>query len=589
MTSARTWCCALMALFLSLPVRSGGAATAIPGSYTDQDCFRHRTSQSCIVQPLFTSHRVLIVQFAGNHLALTPFSYSLHYSWKWTDFAPATSWIGRGAGFLARDLNHDHCIEREELFGSMTQTGPALLSRLDSNGDGALDSKDTAFSTLLIWTDSNRDGRCQAGEVHTLAETGIESIDIHFVPAKRAAVDNNGVGSTAPLKLVDGKRGLIADVTFPVNWTFTNYLGAHRISQEARKLPDLHGYGRLTSLRVAMSRNRDLLATGLRLQSMKLDDLKGYAAAVEDVLFRWANVNTIAPASRGPYFDARKLAFLEAYTGEYYASPAGGPDPLSASDAAVLGGVWSDLLSGLTDRLLVQDRRSPMSAVFRLDLSDDAITPRSGFADVVQDISAHAPSPPDAATAYWMRALSILSGAVADYAPQADRIHPMVRRNLKAASPRGFSAEILAEAGNGKTTYVNVSAANAATAGGRVVYGGKDGEIFDVTVPDMTIVGGGGSDWVIVGAGSGDINIVEQQSVSDRRSTLYFRPDISPQDLVVKKGLDGDLVLSGKGTRIKLVGMLGDRMSGIDSIVFEDGTRWSRRRLNMMARQAESQ
>lgn len=109
------------------------------------------------------------------------------------------SWTQAGHldGFLALDRNGNGLIDDgTELFGNYTPLpngeraahGFAVLAALDStngNGDGVLDPLDQVFSDLLVWIDLNHDGLSQAHELATLADRGIQRLEIDFVENSR--------------------------------------------------------------------------------------------------------------------------------------------------------------------------------------------------------------------------------------------------------------------------------------------------------------------------------------------------------------------------------------------------------------------
>jgi hypothetical protein len=69
--------------------------------------------------------------------------------------------------------------------GARALNGYEALAELDTwifsgNGDGLLDSVDSAFSLLLLWTDRNHDGISQPEELQTLAQAGIQRIDLDY-------------------------------------------------------------------------------------------------------------------------------------------------------------------------------------------------------------------------------------------------------------------------------------------------------------------------------------------------------------------------------------------------------------------------
>ena len=64
-----------------------------------------------------------------------------------------------------------------------------MLASLDSNGDGVLDATDEAFGDIRVWVDDNSDGFSQPGELTSLADNDIVSIDLD---AQAADYEING-------------------------------------------------------------------------------------------------------------------------------------------------------------------------------------------------------------------------------------------------------------------------------------------------------------------------------------------------------------------------------------------------------------
>ena len=109
------------------------------------------------------------------------------------------SWTDRGDGFLALDRNGNGTIDDGgELFGTATRlangaralNGYEALAELDTwgfngNRDGHLDSADAAFGSLLLWVDRNHDGVSQPEELETLAQAGIQRIDLDYTSSRR--------------------------------------------------------------------------------------------------------------------------------------------------------------------------------------------------------------------------------------------------------------------------------------------------------------------------------------------------------------------------------------------------------------------
>ena len=144
---------------------------------------------------------------------------------------------------LAIDKNNNGIIDNQsELFGSTDTKGFEDLKKYDTNGDYIIDEKDEQFGNLKVWQDVNENGFTDAGELKTLTELGISSINLGYHTVNKK--DNfNHITEESTYTKTDGTKGIIADVLYAYNKIYTQYGGEYVLSQETVDLPWIRGYG----------------------------------------------------------------------------------------------------------------------------------------------------------------------------------------------------------------------------------------------------------------------------------------------------------------------------------------------------------
>jgi hypothetical protein len=160
----------------------------------------------------------------------------------------SVGWSSPEDGFLVRDINNDGLInDGTEMFGEATvlvngeraQDGFEALSDLDTNQDGLIDSQDQAFNSLAIWRDANTDGETDAGELLTLAQNDIASLNLSYTESDR--VDNgNQLRLVSNYTTTDGTSYEMVDVWLTTNYQ-TNMAETPAVPAVLEKLTDTAG------------------------------------------------------------------------------------------------------------------------------------------------------------------------------------------------------------------------------------------------------------------------------------------------------------------------------------------------------------
>ena len=154
-------------------------------------------------------------------------------------------WVAPTDGLLVRDLNQDGIIQDgSELFGSSTvlpdgqtaQDGYQALKALDDNADGVLDSRDAAFASLQVWVDSDSDAFTDAGELKSLTDLNIASLNLQ-AQVGTAVDQGNLLGLVSSYQATDGTQHAMADVWLQVKPEDLR----KNVTQMAQALAELEG------------------------------------------------------------------------------------------------------------------------------------------------------------------------------------------------------------------------------------------------------------------------------------------------------------------------------------------------------------
>jgi hypothetical protein len=164
----------------------------------------------------------IVLDLDGNGVSTTAAARGVTFDLLGNGQSAKVGWTSSTDGLLAIDLNHNGVIDNgSELFGTGTMlangtrasNGYQAMAQYDSNGDGKLTAADAHWADLRVWIDANHDGKTEAGELKTLDQLGIVSIDLHGLAG--TTVDHgNLLGLTSSYTTANGATHDVADVWF---------------------------------------------------------------------------------------------------------------------------------------------------------------------------------------------------------------------------------------------------------------------------------------------------------------------------------------------------------------------------------------
>ncbi|MDR3424329.1 MAG: hypothetical protein P4L50_01750 [Anaerolineaceae bacterium] len=114
-----------------------------------------------------------------------------------------SGWVGSGTDILVLEGSN----------GSIQLPTFSSLATLDTNNDGIINSSDAGFSELYIWNDANGNGVVDAGELETLSQAGISSINLASTSSS-INVGGNLITNVGSLTLSNGSTEAVDQVAF---------------------------------------------------------------------------------------------------------------------------------------------------------------------------------------------------------------------------------------------------------------------------------------------------------------------------------------------------------------------------------------
>ncbi|HEX8125218.1 MAG TPA: hypothetical protein VF548_06515 [Allosphingosinicella sp.] len=155
-----------------------------------------------------------------------------------------TGWVGKGDGFLVIDRDGDGLITGAAELSFLSEKPGArsdleALAALDSNRDRKIDATDLRFGELKVWVDGNRNGITDSGELKTLRDLNIASIDLAAAATQQSVKPGQNILlATGSFTLADGTVRSLGDSALAFRPSRGGAGAAGAGSDSARFVPD---------------------------------------------------------------------------------------------------------------------------------------------------------------------------------------------------------------------------------------------------------------------------------------------------------------------------------------------------------------
>jgi Ca2+-binding RTX toxin-like protein len=500
-----------------------------------------------------------------------------------------------GKVLLKFDDNNNGLVDNGlELFGSSTQDGFAVLEKLDTNGDGKIDFQDTDFGKLRVWRDLNQNGVSESGELQSLSQAGISSISLARQHINGANAGHT-IGYESLFTRTDATTGTAQTVYFQTDRqdSIADNTPTFTPAEGVTFLPQLDGSGTIHSIAYKATTDAAFRAvwTELSDNAAKMTPAE-LRVAFEAALLQWAGVDDINPESRGPYVDARHLAFVEAFFGETYREVQRGEElrtyPSSQQSGSAVEGSFELIFSFLQLKFLAQ---TPGSTIMRGNAEADLVGDSPYLYFFLLDLGLHpsgssAPGTPGnvgavidlilstpqadhgTVTEYLTKALSALNGMIyVAFGGDREAYAAVVDPHLAAitdATIRDIATHIV----DGTALFGSIHAEGInGTTGNDVFIGGGGGDV---------VSGGAGSDIYVYGKHDGELWIRDDGAAGDTDRLVLT--DLNAADVSLVRIGDNLLIkATATGNAVTVENFFNG--NGIEVLRFADGSELNRTQL----------
>ncbi|MDD5359157.1 MAG: calcium-binding protein [Sulfurovaceae bacterium] len=209
-------------------------------------------------------------------------------------------WVKSDDGLLVLDRNGNGVIDNgSELFGDQTiingtkaTSGFDALRTEDTNGDGKFDANDTNFSNVRVWRDMDSDGVSDSGELFTLNELGITSINL-TTATTNTTNNTNTITDTGTYTKSDGTTATVANLNFISNNFYSDFTDKIALDETALLLPNVSGSGMVRDLREASMLSSDLTTVVQNMQNQDYVTKEAFMSQMDTMLLEWANTSNM--------------------------------------------------------------------------------------------------------------------------------------------------------------------------------------------------------------------------------------------------------------------------------------------------------
>ena len=243
----------------------------------------------------------IILDLDGDGLETVGLAGNVYFDHDGDGVLTKTGWAGKNDALLVWDRNANGRIDTgAELFGDFTPllngtlapNGFAALAALDANGDGVIDASDPAFHELKLWRDTSQDGQTGAGELITLADAGIVSLNLAHSLKNQRLANGNTLAREGTFTRADGSTSAMGEFKLAIDTFDTRFAEEIEVPEALRVLPNMQGAGNVRELQQAAAQSSSV--AGVLTQFQNATIRVEQKALLDPLLSAWADTSGMA-------------------------------------------------------------------------------------------------------------------------------------------------------------------------------------------------------------------------------------------------------------------------------------------------------
>ncbi|MGK3273599.1 hypothetical protein ACSLNH_07975 [Comamonas kerstersii] len=243
----------------------------------------------------------IILDLDGDGLETVGLAGNVYFDHDGDGVLTQTGWAGANDALLVWDRNGNGAIDTgAELFGDFTPmpngtlapNGFAALAALDSNGDGVIDASDPAFHELKLWRDTSQDGKTDSGELSSLADAGIVSLNLANTLKNQNLANGNQLTREGSFTRTDGTTSAMGEFRLATDTFSTKFANAIEVPESLKSLPDMQGSGSVRELWQAAAQSGSVAAVLAQFQSAATRAEQ--KALLDTLITAWADTSGMA-------------------------------------------------------------------------------------------------------------------------------------------------------------------------------------------------------------------------------------------------------------------------------------------------------